>query len=705
MSFRLGIFLSGLLFSFLASASQAPSPSWQREPLVIAAYRTLPVLLNYVEQLKNFDSLFNSHDRKLFKRVIEIANSGQVPLEFSDDRESFRLNPGEPERLMRSTGIQDTDTGRNLDDGKILVNRALLNGLEVQPDLATILKLLFHEVAHKTAELDWGVRDRLAQVFENQIAPHISVQNVREDADLIVLSLPASRIDKQIGQAAQANEPLPTNLILLRLGDGYVDLTDNMQKRTIGTTALLRSMWTEANRVIYMIMRQMAKAMTQAMRPVFEGFLKPMMKAFGGDVSGMDDPFEKLEQIDVKEIRTLEVHEARSSSIQNGIFISMRATYTIGRTDKTQMPIQVSGFHWQDSYPVPVMIHVVVPTGPGQNPDDAQVDVQMRPNADYLTTGRSYGISRQNGVISTLKVKFKYDAVEPVERVSLILHYGMGHLTLNAARIEKLENGQVEAVFEIPASFYPPQVALVADAVLVNSERTVFLDRLITLSGDDSESVFVPHSELNNEFVDGSVGIWGLQAGKPTFRNHFQFREPVWIIDNVSSPNFTLNHSALRVEFLLRKEQKIREIRFYMKRSLIALDTTPDEGKEAPQIVTAEFDGRKYRFANGGKMKEQKDVHDITSIDASEIYSAYLPNGHQKVQAVLSVPFRILGSVATGDGSEAAAYAPPMGYPFLLEVVTENLQTLRYYFQDPNAAPPQEDCEDILKGAFENLKP
>lgn len=689
-----------LLFSLVCAGPAFATVAPNRETIVRAAFEAMPALLGYVEQLKSFEKhLPEARDRELFRRVGAIAAKGTVRLEFSDDRESFRLNPGEPERLMRSTAVQDLATGQNLDDGEILINRALLYEGPERLELAVLLKLLFHEFAHKTSELNWGVRDRLAQVFENQIGPHISEKMIDEHSELIVLSLPTSKIDKQIGKVEQ-NQPVPSNLLLLRLGEGYVDLTDNLNQRTGETTTLLRSMWTEANRMIFGIMREMSKVMTQALKPVFEGFLKPLMQTFGHDTAGMDEPFAKLEGVDIKEIRTLEIHEAKASSIENGVFVSMRATYTIGRTDKTQMPIEVNGFPWRDSFPVPVMVHILIPTGPGQNPESAQIDVQVRPNADYLTAARVLGVSRQSGVVAGLKVRFANEDTAEVERVHLVAHYGMGHLMLQASRIERLENGQLEASFDIPASFYPRQVALVADAVVVNGERTLFLDRLVTLSDDDARSEFVRRSELDNSFVDGSVGLWGLQDGKPTFRNHFHFRQPVWIIDNVKSDNFSLNHSGLKVEFQLRKEQKIREIRLYLNRSLILLDVSPDEKKEVRETVMVEMGGRTYRFANGGKMKGQKDLHDIATIDANEIYSAYLPTGYQKVQAVLSIPFRTAGGSESEQANEA--HAPPMGYPFLLEVVTENLQMLRYYFQDPSApfADGSDNCEDALKEIF-----
>lgn len=687
--------LSGLLLCGTSWADAKPN----RETLIEAAFRATPFLLKYVEQLKSFDKLLpDSRDRETFRQVLAIAARGQVKLEFSDDRESFRLNEGEPERLMRSTAIQDGESGENLDDGKIIVNRQLLNSLAGPLELSNVLKLLFHEFAHKTSELNWGVRDRLAQVYDNQITPHIMLRNVNENADLIVLSLPAAKIDKQIGPSP-TNRPLPSNLVLVRLSDGYVDLTDNLHERTSSTTALLRSMWTEANRVIYGIMRGMMQALTQAMKPVFEGFFKPFIKSFGGDPSNLDEPFARLENVDVKEIRTLEIHDAKASAVEDGLFVSMRATYTIGRTDKAEMPIQVTGFPWRDSFPVPVMIHMVVPE---RDPESAQIDVQMRPNADYMTTARASGLIRQGGLVSSLKVRFASESAEPIERVGLIVHFGMGHLTLDSMRIDRLDNGQIEALFEVPPSFCPPDVAMIADAILINGDRTVFLERLLTLSRDDGGLGFVPRKEVTNEFVSGSVGLWGLQDGKPTFRNHFQFKEPVWIIDNVKSSNFSLNHSALKVEFQLRREQRIREIRLYLNRSLIAVDTTPDEGKESPQTISAEIGGHTYRFANGGKMKGQKDVSDITSIDASEIYSAYLPDGNQKVQAVLAVPFRMI----EGASGPSDAHAPPMGYPFLLEVVTDSLQTLRYYFQDPNATQSDApDCEDFLQEIFRNATP
>ncbi len=688
---------AGLSFclSFCLSPKVVAEPVAHREVLVTSAYQALPALLKYVQGLKQFREL-SASDKDTFNRIVELANKRSIPLIFSEERAAFQLNPGEPERLMRSTAIQDTQTGKNIEDGEIYVNRPRLNTEAEPPALALILKLLFHEFGHKTKELNWGLRDRLAQLFENAIAPHIFVKNLKPGADLIVLSLPSAKIDKQLGPV-KVNEPQPSNIVLLNLDGQYVDLTDNIHERAANTTSLLRAMWSELNRVIYAIYEQFAKVMMGAMGPLVDGFLKPFAQAFGQnfDESGFDD-FKKGMDVDIKELRTLEIHDATSSTIHNGIFVSLRSTFSITRTEKLHMPIRVTGFPWRDSFPVPVMVHVVIPTGPGQKPEEAQVDVQIRPNADYMTTGKVLGITRHGGEIRSLKVRFKEEGKDPVERVGLLIHFGMGHLTLDSAKIEQLDGNVVEAHFEIPANFIPLNVASVVDSVLINSERTIFLDRMISL-WDNENSTFVGRPKNENEFIEGSVGIWGLQNGKPTFRNHFTFKEPVWILDDVKSPNFSLSHSKLKVEFKLKREQKIREIRLYLKRSLMAVDITPQDGREAPQIATTEIEGKTIRFANGGGLAEQKDVHDITSISANEIYSAFQSDGIQKVQATLSVPFRMLDKVV----GENQAYAPPMGYPYMVEVVTENLQTLRYYFQDPTVADTT-DCEGVLNSVFGN---
>lgn len=699
--------------AFIPATAHSTEPL-SREEMVRSAYRTLPALLSFITHLANFNPddkrkgpplIANSHERALFQRIVELAASNKVPLEFSDDRESFKLNPNEPERLMRSTAVQDTSTGTNLDDGKIFVNRALLNSPEVNYDLATILKLLFHEFAHKTPETNWGVRDRLAQIFSNQISPYITEQNIRDGADLLLVSLPAKKIDKLIA-AQNSGEPMATNLILLRLDGRYIDLTDDLYKRSRETTSLLRSMWTEANRAIMAIATSMAKVMQTVMQPIFQQFHRWASETFGQQFS-TDNPFDRM-STDLKEIRILEVHEATSSAVANGIFLSIRATYTISRTDKNQMPIQVSGFPWKESFDVPVTLRVLIPAKPSASavagePAAPEVDVEMRPNADYLTTGKILGVSRSGGVVSGFKVKFKSEPDQAVGRVGLLVTFGMGQLTLPAARVTTLENGFSEAIFELPAQFYPPGVTLAADAILINNERTVFLDRMITLSGDDTASQFVPHAAHHNRFVENSVGIWGIEKGQDTFRRNFEFKDLVWILDNVNSERFTLNHSRLKLEFQLEREERIREIRLHVKRNLIALDVNPDrgeKGKDDPpiQIASQPIEGKIYRFASGGGMKEQRDVHDIAFVDANDIYYSYPPNaqGKQKVQATLSIPFHEMAAVK----SDNEAYAPPMGYPYLIEVVTENLQTLRYYFQDPDKPHEDHTCEFDLASAM-----
>ncbi|MGE0527444.1 MAG: hypothetical protein AB7P49_10305, partial [Bdellovibrionales bacterium] len=239
------------------------------------------------------------------------------------------------------------------------------------------------------------------------------------------------------------------------------------------------------------------------------------------------------------------------------------------------------------------------------------------------------------------------------------------------------------ARFEIPPDLVSLQQPLVAESILIDGQVSMYLESLLNISSGTSGRFSPPYPD-RLEVEPGSLGFWGLLNGTKTFFNHFEFDRPAVILDNLHHPeHFSLNPSRLDLEFILSEETKLREIRVYFRRSLNVAE--PDEGKD--QVLEVMIDGESRRVAAGGKARFTRDVTEVLSVTAENIFREDLPDGRQRVRARLQLPFR----EARPLGPKEAHYIP-VGYPIMVEIVTNDFRVLHHYFGTGN-------CPSMLNAA------
>lgn len=642
----------------------------ERRPLVEAAFRALPPMLNYVEGTKEFSKL-PAEDQALFKKITDLTSQDQVELEFVDDEAIFRLPAGQAPRLMATTSVHT---------GKILVNHTLLRRHDVELGLALVFKTLFHEYGHKVGEPNQGLRDRLAQFFENQLASHVQTISLEDNAQVIFLSLPVNQLDRELVPNLM-NRPQPSNLVLVRRQDVYTDLTDSILSQMEVSTAALRSMWTALNQGIYMVAELVMNAM-KSVAPAVDQFFQMAEEITGQPVSKDENFFKSMDRRP-KEISVLELHSANATEWgRDQWFVALRSTYSVTRTERQKIHFNMEGM-WNDIYPVPMTIYLTLP----KDPNDPKVGVHfaLRPEADYRTGAEVRSVIRSNQSVASMKVRFPF--AQAPRRAELMAHFGNGHLLLPGQEIREIKPGVVEVTFEVPSFLSSSGRPVAADAVLVDSEKMVFLQQMVSLTASAS-SPAVKDPDL--ALVGDSLGLWGLEKGKWTFKKNFAFNEPPLLFDGLDMPTFSLNPSTMVLEFLISRSERIREIRFHFRRMVTLL--RDDEGKE--QMSVRLVDGKLERLVNAGKMVGKKDLYEIVSIGAQQItVKPTSAGGPWRVQAQFRLPFKSFRALE----HPREAHGPPFLTPISIEVVSEGFQTLNHNF----TSEMPKNCVQLLAGESE----
>lgn len=140
----------------------------------------LQAIFGSFEQIKHVD---------MFRRSGNLLAAPDTPMiEFLPNREAFKLNPDEPERLAKTT--------ERMGD-PIYINETLLNSKNIDPTYMDVLQILFHEMGHKLgAAKDQQAIDSLGAKMMQFLKPYyqraelVSEQDPNDRARVEILSLP-----------------------------------------------------------------------------------------------------------------------------------------------------------------------------------------------------------------------------------------------------------------------------------------------------------------------------------------------------------------------------------------------------------------------------------------------------------------------------------------------------------------------------------
>ncbi len=668
-----------------------------RKPLVESAYRLLPSLLINAKESKSFMNQLGQQEKEVFDKIIERMKVLAPKLVYSQNQKKFIIPPDTAPRLMWTpVKVKDGEeaTEEIVDENIININEVLLEDPSLKIDFVFLLKLFLHEVGHKIGEADLGMRDRLAQLFENHLRPYLKYEKIDTELELMIFSLPHGKVNVELAQVMD-DEIQPSSLLMLKQGLHYIDLTSSFRQAMKVPTTNMRALWAELNKGIYSITEVIHVAMNQYMKPAMDQGIEAINKLAGEEVIKKDEGYRRLFEIMMRELRLVEIHSVEQVELNDSRLVSMKATFVITRTGKDYGHISINGtamsdldknhpMYLQESYLVPMTIQLNIPRDSSADLQSLPFHVQLRAAADYSQVAKVGRLTRVNGQVSLLQVKFPSE--ENPKTVKMSAQYGSGYLMLAAKKIEKTVDGMYLAEFEIDPQFYQGETAFVADALLINLKKTVFLDRLVTLSGSEAK-VFHPEiREPSNAIVPQSVGMWGLKKGQLVFATEFDAGIPIHLEFGDGQLGFAVNPLEAVMDFQLQKKQKIKEIRFHYMRTSSEFELEPAKEASADGSRTV-------------KNIQKNETYEVVSVEGKDLELGETSAGAQVARAKFQMPLEMLDR----PREELQAYLKEnmgkkefmfVASPVVLEIITEDLQTLRHYFKINRK--PSSKCEDLL---------
>jgi len=715
-----------------------------RKPLVEAAYGMFPGLFKNFSQLKETERQKFGDNKKLkiiSERIRERLGKPMSKLVFVRDSKQFIINPGEAPRLMRTPSAEELAQGA---EDLIYINEEMLEDPSLEIDFLTLQKFFFHEISHKivksnsrlrsqfiqmfvederlknpSAEIDIGVfekladlevgkeiteedlglRDQIGQLFENHLRPHLKPPvKVGDNQELLVFSLHIDQVQNELAKV-EDDELQPTTLLMLKRNNSYVDLTPNFSKALIVPTRNMRSMWAELSNAF--------NGITQVIHAILNKFLAPKMQDGMNFLNAIrqlmgqerdeetDEGFKKFLDFALNEIRTVEIKSIDEVELKDEHFVSMKATFNLTRSKRDFGTVLVRGtpmselpkdhpMYLPDNFLVNLTLQFNLPKDNSANLEALPLHVQLRPDADLSKSAKVGSITPSHGQVQSFKVKFQLD--EAPHSTELPVRYGDGVITLKPSNAEKVGSNEYVLEFSIDPNMYKHPVAFIADSLLINHNKTLFLDRLISLNSSGTNTL--PSSNSANEIIPGTAGIWGLKNGQVHFAKEFDAGAPIDLsFGEGKSGWLTVRPTEVALDFQMRQIQKIREVRFHYKLASTEVEMDPEQ-------PPTESGGRI------AKTISKKETHEIISIPGDEIQSSATAVMHSR--ALFAIPLDILKGtreeirarvMATQDKKDFSFIVNPL----LLEVVTEDLQTHRHYFHISKKDKKKNEIEEMLE--------
>jgi len=653
-----------------------------RRALVTAAHRVFPSLATFVASLKTTED-WPQDERRVLEAVRKVAYYDRPPLEFVDDPKAFIIDG--MEKVMISDEPKNSPIYVNTTMLNLVAEGGRLSGNEI---LKVILTTLFHEHGHKIGEPNLSLRDRAASRFAQTLAPFIRAEPLGDqpNARLILLSLPQDLVETQLNDADEMVQP--TFLILHQAKGIYTDLTPAATAGVTRSMDLLAPLMTELSRKVYQFVGGIQETIAQAFQQFMSGSSETAR--FFAELRRMGLPVDEIAEMatstELRELQVLQLLQMRSVVVRDEIYVSLDASYMIGRTMRSRMTVRAEGFPLPSDFKIPLQISFRLPLNAKPNLDSVNFNVEYRPLADYANAAKISSVLRQGTDVNFLKVELPPNTTTSVQ---LRLRYNAGYLLIEPVRV-KSKDGLTFAEFEIPPYIMASSSQFVAESVLIGGQDTVYLDRLIPLSGESQpdRGVNAP-SEHRNPILLDTVGLWGSQDNQPQFRRHFEYQDPVIMMEHLTSDRFSLDPQNLPLEFQIQPGVRIREIRLHVQRTFIVTGVEPSARVDHVPVRGPSGETFKLPFVGEGTFNRTYQEFEVATLRAPQIFKSDLDNGNQLVRATFTLPFRMRGSLKDREG-----FAPPFGQPALVEIVTDDLKIHRVYFTKVNEV----NCDASLVG-------
>lgn len=645
--------------------SVLPALAWSapvdRTAMVEAVARAMPVLLKFSSQHQKYKEL-PAPERAAYVAAFKTFRTG-VTLDFNENASEFHSTENETQRLMR-TGELQTDP--------IHINLEMLNAQSSEITLPILAQIFFHEAARKNTEIPLVTFDRAARVFASIIESYTNHVEIADGHSLHILSIPAYLLHKNL-VSNRSDEFQPTYLLLWERPDGVQDLTPLLNEKINLLLPSVRGIWTS---ILQPILVQLSVGLGQFMKMAGE-----LMQRFGQSVGLPFNPtdiqtlLDKLSlNFDFEEVRRFDMHGVNVLNVdKNSAFIAIRSQMHISRADELQLPPGLEGIADLNNFDAPVSIQLALPLQDSQSPSiHAMTTIQSSAEKEV----KVQSVVRSGDWPSQIKLRFESKKVPRIAQ--LVVDYPTGSLAIAATSMELDSKGNVNAVFEIPASLQSAHVPLTATALSINYKTLFYLNRFIEIKDGTADLNVEP---ANNSIVDGKTGYWGQVEDDPQLITDFNMQHAAAAfldltaaeVRNVKTkdpkgPQTLFSPTNMHLQFeLAHPEENIRAIRMtFMRQFSVAHKIKNDEA------IIKDVEGEKIKWVFSADGAESKAIYEDVTIAGDQIkWDADNKTGHVHFQ----LPFEKLRELKYGEG-----YMAPMGAPIGIEVITQDFRSIHYRF-------------------------
>lgn len=596
-----------------------------RRAWVETTYRRLPYLLEAAEISVDLEE--NNEVREFLKKIGEFFTADRrPPLVFVNDSNQFILSPGEDPRLMRAPdGINEP----------IFINEELLSSDNLQLTLPQLIKLLTHELGHKTKMQSVEDRDRWSQSIEDFFSGIYFVSGSSAESKVEVISLSKDSI-----QRAFSEQPFliqPSLLVFVHQQDQVLDLTELIESQVTEKGMLLRNLTSDIHMVLSETTNIYKEFLKTQIVPVMDGLLMLFTKAMGMELEmgneGMTDVMSEF-QGRYQYLSTISVQ--RVTHFDHMIILDGYLDFFHSHGKNVEMELKGLPFSKHQSQPAQVLISI-------DNPQSPSIQVLAALEMDVEKQAIVKTIKRSNGQISSLDIEFPW--VEEPYHVALILNFDSGSVRVSANNIRHLGTGKYGANFSVTGPLM--QLGNQSYSLVINHQKIIPLNREIRLKNSDADTQ--PPSRAILDVNPDSVGLWGFRGSQKVLQKSFShLQSPMLSPVALNDPRqFVIYPGGFWVEFEIEMDVQVAGAELYAKIEQYILDIRNQNPKENEP---AEYDtftshervGNQWmtqRYALGGtlietgilKMSIGLPVNDLVTSSGSQ-------PGYQKVRIHVAIP-------------------------------------------------------------------
>lgn len=660
---RVSLFVCSLVFSF-SPLSQAQQPM-DRTAYIRSAYKALESITSILIGSGVFK---DTETQEFLNAVNEVLSEGQPQLIFVNDSDQFIIESGSTPRLMRAP--EDPS-------GPIFVNQELLNSLNFNLSLPQVLKLLLHELGHKTKMGSVAARDQWAQDIEALLQSHYLTSGEDTEPFIEALSLPVELIQHPV--AIDSYVLQPSFWAYAHLENEVKDLTPHIHRQLNENTMLTRTIGTEILTVITELSNTFAKILKDKMAPIMDQFTM-MFSEPGKKPDGFADALDNIKG----PIKAMTIAELKRVSSAPGEAV-FNASLVFARSHINKSHFNVTGFPWKDfeSFPIQIKVH----------PLTNQASVQLVPETNLEQSAKVGRIIREGGVIKSMDVIFPNKGYPYT--VDLGLEYPGGTMRLGAVTRESYGADQYKATFEFETS--EALNTAYVERIFIDNEEVRFLNRRIEINDDVSH---LNQTALSaDEVIPSSIGIWGFRGKNWTLEKSFSHLQTplLFFFAGQDEQHFVINPYNLIIEFEVKSDVDISTAELFWSSEQMIFDISESEH---PTInLTEKIDGVdvQQRYAAAGKLLEQNTLRESILFDKEGV--KILPSerpGYKTVRMKTITPVKHLRALKSLN----EAHRLPNVIPISLRVMTKDFRSYFHTFPSKHSA---EEIKSGIKGPCDEL--